>query len=255
MITDLQLSITQLDHAAWIISAYLLGFVVAMPLMGRVSDIYGRRRIFLLCLAIFGISSLFCGLAPQLGASFNPGILSLLGIDTSSPGLIWLVGARLVQAVGGGAIVPLAMAIAGDHYGQERRGLALGIVGAVTEAGGAIGPLYGALIVDHLGWCDIFYLNIPLVVGLMVAAWFLIPRGKRSSARQRIDWLGAALLAAALTCLSPGLAQQGSALSPTVAHQSTPQTRAHPWHCGAGCAAHLRRGLLFLALRRGGRLL
>src|SRR5438105_1249928 len=58
---------TQLDHAAWIISAYLLGFIIAMPLMGRVSDIYGRRRIFLLCLSIFGTGSVLCGLAPTLG--------------------------------------------------------------------------------------------------------------------------------------------------------------------------------------------
>ncbi|HET9920382.1 MAG TPA: MFS transporter, partial [Ktedonobacteraceae bacterium] len=76
IVTDLQIPITQLDHAAWIISAYLLGFIIAMPLMGRVSDIFGRRRIFLLCLAIFGIGSLFCGLAPLL-AQVND--LSFLG--------------------------------------------------------------------------------------------------------------------------------------------------------------------------------
>ncbi|HLZ59164.1 MAG TPA: MFS transporter, partial [Ktedonosporobacter sp.] len=67
IINDLQVPITQIDHASWIISAYLLGFIVAMPLMGRVSDIYGRRRIFLLCLLIFGIGSALCGLAPLLG--------------------------------------------------------------------------------------------------------------------------------------------------------------------------------------------
>ena len=60
----INISIAQIDHAAWIISAYLLGFIIAMPLMGRVSDIFGRRRIFLLCLSIFGIGSIFCGLAP-----------------------------------------------------------------------------------------------------------------------------------------------------------------------------------------------
>src|SRR5579884_1153668 len=66
MITDLSIGPTQLDRAAWIVSGYLLGFVIAMPLMGRVSDMYGRRRVFLICLGIFALGSLFCGLAPVL---------------------------------------------------------------------------------------------------------------------------------------------------------------------------------------------
>lgn len=213
IITDLQIPITQIDHASWIISAYLLGFIIAMPLMGRVSDIYGRRRIFLLCLSIFGIGSIFCGLAPILGDQVDLGFLSVLHIDTSTPGLIWLIAARLIQAIGGGAVVPVAMAIAGDFYGKERRGLALGIVGAVTEAGGVLGPLYGALIVQHFGWQWIFFLNVPIVIGLIAAAWFLIPKGKHL--REGIDWIGAILLGLALTCLSLGLAQQGTSLGPT----------------------------------------
>ncbi len=221
IILDLHIPITQLDHAAWIISAYLLGFVVAMPLMGRVSDIHGRRRIFLLCLSIFGIGSVFCGLAPLLGQNTDLSFLSVLHIDTSSPGLIWLIAARLFQAVGGGAVIPVAMAIAGDFYGQERRALALGIIGAVTEAGGVLGPLYGALIVQHLGWQYIFYLNTPIVLVLMVGAWFFIPKGKRL--HERIDWVGAILLGLALTCLSLGLAQQGTELGPNVANSTAPQ--------------------------------
>ncbi len=221
IITSLQVPITQLDHAAWIISAYLLGFVVAMPLMGRVSDIYGRRRIFLLCLIIFGVGSVLCGLAPELGQMADLSFLSVLHIDTTSPGLIWLIAARLFQAVGGGAIVPVAMAIAGDFYGQERRGLALGVIGAVTEAGGVLGPLYGALIVQRFGWQYIFYFNAPIVIALMVAAWLLIPRGTRLC--EGIDWPGALLLGLALTCLSLGLAQQGTDLGPTMPNSPAPQ--------------------------------
>lgn len=221
IITDLQIPITQLDHAAWIISAYLLGFIIVMPLMGRVSDIYGRRRIFLLCLTIFGLGSIFCGIAPLLGQLVDLSFLSALNIDTSSPGLIWLIVARLVQAIGGGAIVPVAMAIAGDFYGQERRGLALGIVGAITEAGGVLGPLYGAVVVQHLGWQFIFYLNVPVVIALMIGAWLLIPKGTRL--HERIDWLGALLLGIALTCLSLGLAQQGTSLGPPSTTGNAPQ--------------------------------
>ena len=221
IITDLHVPIIQLDHAAWIVSAYLLGFVVVMPLMGRVSDIYGRRRIFLLCLTIFGLGSLLCAVSPLLGEMIDLSFLNGIGIDTSSPGLVILVGARLFQAIGGGAIVPVAMAIANDFYGKERRGLALGIIGAVTEAGGALGPLYGAVVVQHLGWQYIFYLNIPLVIGLMIAAWMLIPKGTRL--REGIDWIGTLLLGIALTCLSLGLAQQGTSLGPAVANTPAPQ--------------------------------
>ncbi len=219
---DLHIPITQLDHAAWIISAYLLGFVIAMPLMGRVSDLYGRRRIFLLCLFLFGFGSFFCAVAPALGNSVSLQFLAPLHIDTSSPGLIWLIAARLIQAIGGGAVVPVSMAIASDFYGQEKRGLALGIIGAVTEAGGALGPLYGAFIVERFGWQYIFYLNIPIVIILAIMAWFLLPKGPHL--REGIDWLGTLLLAATLTCLSLGLAQQGSSLQPVSTSQAPAQS-------------------------------
>src|SRR5439155_10101419 len=151
IINDLNIGVTKLDHAAWIISAYLLGFIIAMPLMGRISDIYGRRRIFLLCLSIFGVGSIFCGLAPVFGQMWDLGFLNAINIDTSSPRLIWLIAARFIQAVGGGAVVPVAMAIAGDFYGEQRRALALGVIGAATEAGGVSGTLYGAVSVQQLG--------------------------------------------------------------------------------------------------------
>jgi EmrB/QacA subfamily drug resistance transporter len=221
IVTDLNIGVTKLDHAAWIISAYLLGFVIAMPLMGRVSDIYGRRRIFLLCLGIFGIGSILCGLAPVFGQLWDLGFLNAINIDTTSPGLIWLIAARFIQAVGGGAVVPVAMAIAGDFYGEQRRALALGIIGAVTEAGGVVGPLYGALIVQQFGWQYIFYLNVPIVIALMIVAWRLIPSGTRLG--EGIDWVGTVLLGLALTCLSLGLAQQGTDLGPTPANTPTPQ--------------------------------
>lgn len=213
--------ITQLDHAAWIISAYLLGFVIVMPLMGRVSDIFGRRRILLLCLGIFGVGSIFCALAPMLGQTIDISFLNNFGIDTSTPGLIWLVAARFVQAIGGGAVVPVAMAVVSDFYGQKKLALALGVIGAVTEAGGVVGPLYGALLVSTLGWTSIFYLNVPIVFVLMLGVLFFIPKNQRL--HEGIDWLGAVLLGVALTCLSLGLAQQGTDLGPSVATSSAPQ--------------------------------
>src|SRR5579884_1721564 len=105
MITDLQIPVVRLDRAAWIVSGYLLGYVIAMPLMGRVSDMYGRRRVFLICLGIFALGSLFCGLAPVLGNQVDITFLQHFGINVAAPGdtsdptmlpapLVWLVAAR-----------------------------------------------------------------------------------------------------------------------------------------------------------------
>src|SRR5215471_3790944 len=244
IIVDLQIPVTQLDRAAWIISGYLLGYVVAMPLMGRVSDMYGRRRVFITCLCIFAFGSLFCALAPVLGDKVSLDFLQGIGVDVSSPGLIWLVAARFVQAAGGGAVVPVAMAVAGDFYGEKRRGLALGLIGMVTEAGGVLGPLYGSIIVQYggfsiplglsilqaSGWQTIFYLNLPIVAILLVFVWRLVPDGKVShangqemviTARRRVDLPGALLLGASLVCLSLGLSQQAAQIVPATTGPSS----------------------------------
>src|ERR1700730_3159941 len=86
IINDLQVPLQQLDRAAWIISAYLLGYVIAMPLMGRISDLYGRRLVFVICLSIFGAASLFCGLATILGNTVDITFLQHFGINVSAPG-------------------------------------------------------------------------------------------------------------------------------------------------------------------------
>ncbi len=233
MILDLQIPIGQLDRAAWIISGYLLGYVIAMPLMGRVSDIYGRRRVFLICLGVFAFGSLFCGLAPLLGNAVDLSFLKNIGTDVSSPGLIWLVAARFIQAAGGGAVVPVAMAIAGDFYGWKERALMLGLIGMVTEAGGVLGPLYGSIIVQSLGWQYIFYLNLPIVALLLILVVRFIPSASVSteegSTRERIDLFGALLLGASLICLSLGLAQQAAQITPTRPTAGTTPIENNPW--------------------------
>lgn len=226
IIEDLQIPVSQLDRAAWIISSYLLGYVLVMPLMGRVSDLYGRQRILLLCLSIFALGSLGCGLAPLLGSTVDLSVLQNIGVNVETPGLTWLVAARFVQAIGGGAVVPVAMAMAGDFYGGKGRGLALGLIGMVTEAGGVLGPLYGSVIVQTLGWQAIFYLNIPIVALLLLLIVRFIPRVAVQGG-ERIDLIGAALLGASLICLSLGLAQEAAQLSPAL---TTPgSTQNNPW--------------------------
>src|SRR4051794_20057195 len=111
---DLRIPITELDKAAWVVTAYLLGYTVALPLMGRVADVYGQRRIYIVSMGIFMVGSLLCALAPDLG---------------------WLIAARGVQAVGGGAVLPVGMAMARHIFGERRIPFMLGILGAVAEAG------------------------------------------------------------------------------------------------------------------------
>jgi len=237
IILDLQIPIDQLDRAAWIISGYLLGYVIAMPLMGRISDMYGRRRVFIICLSIFAVGSLFCGLAPILGNAVDISFLQNVGIDVSSPGLVWLIAARFVQAAGGGAVVPVAMAVAGDFYGVQRRGLALGLVGMVTETGGVLGPLYGAVIVQNWGWQAIFYLNVPIVAVLLFLVWRLIPpmeaTARLTRRKERIDFPGALLLGASLLCLSLGLSQEAAQITPTTTAPGSAPIQNNPWFIAA----------------------
>ena len=101
MLKDLDISIqTQLDEAAWIVNAYLIAYVVTMPFMGRVSDIFGRRLVFVGCLILFAIGSVMVVLAPNLE---------------------WMVVARAATAIGGGAMVPVAIAVIGDIFPEEKR--------------------------------------------------------------------------------------------------------------------------------------
>lgn len=233
IIEDLQLPVSQLDRAAWIISSYLLGYVVVMPLMGRFSDLYGRRRVFVICLSIFALGSLVCALAPLLGNTIDISFLQNIGLNVDIPGLTWLVAARFVQAIGGGAVVPVAMAVAGDFYGKERRGLALGLIGMVTEAGGVLGPLYGSLIMQTLGWQAIFSLNLPIVAVLLYLIIRFIPASATGSNRERVDIPGAVLLGASLICLSLGLSQEAAQISPATTAPGTATVQNNPWFIAA----------------------
>ena len=196
MLRDLDISIqTQLDEAAWIVNAYLIAYVVTMPFMGRVSDIFGRRLVFVACLGIFAVGSVMVVLAPNLP---------------------WMVVARAVTGVGGGAMVPVAIAIVGDVFPDERRPFAMGILGAVDTAGWIWGPLFGATLVRYLSWRWQFYLNLPLSA-LAAAAAFYALRDLRSPVvsergSRRLDVVGAVLLTVALLAVNIGLTQVGGGL-------------------------------------------
>lgn len=181
---DLGIGIDRLDDLAWVVTAYLLGFTVAMPLLGRAGDVYGYRRLYLGATLLFGVGSVLVALAQ---------------------GLAWLVAARVVQAIGGGALIPAAIALASERLPAARRALVFGIVGAAAETGAVLGPLYGGAIIHWIGWRWIFWTNLP-VVALLLLALIAVPEVTRQ--RGRLDVLGGLLLAVGLALVTVALAQR-----------------------------------------------
>ena len=178
-----------LGHASWIVNAYLLAYIVAMPLAGRAADLWGARRLYLIALGLFCLGSLGAGLS------------RIAGPET---GLDWLIAARVVQGLGGGALVPLSMALASHLFSGRSRAAALGVEGAATFVGMAVGPAYGAWVLlnvalpipglDVVGWQWIFFLNVP--VGFVVLLLLYVVAGgvETPRAQGRLD-LPAAILA------------------------------------------------------------
>ncbi len=153
---SLYIDLAHLNEAGWIITAYFLGYTVAMPLFGRLADLRGRRSMSILALVLFMVGSALCVMLSRLGL---------------------FVAARVVQAAGGGALVPIAMAAAADMFPPRRRALVLGIIGGAAEAGGVLGPIYGAGLSALWSWRLIFLVNIPLCLILIPVCWRLLRPG------------------------------------------------------------------------------
>ncbi|MGI8553653.1 MAG: MFS transporter [Dehalococcoidia bacterium] len=188
LIKDLGLPVAHFGQATWIVNGYLLGYTVAMPIVGRLADVYGHVRLYLISLAIFILGSAAVALAPNLG---------------------FLVAARTFQAVGGGGVLPVAMAIASDVLPRERRPLILGGLAATNNASSLLGPLWGAAVVGIWSWRAIFWLNIPLVAPVLIALPML---ARQVSARRSmaVDWTGAGLLTIAIGAGTVALTDDGA---------------------------------------------
>jgi len=183
MIESIGLTQDRFHEAAWIVNGYILGYVVAMPLMGRLADSLGHGRVFAAALGLFLAGSAWVAL---------------------SNGLTMLVIARAVQAIGGGAVVPVAMAIVLSSAAPSRRALGLGAMAAASEAGALVGPLWGGGIAELLGWRAVFWINIPLCLPIAVAIWRLASQRPAGDLRG-VDFLGVALLGLSLVCLTVAL--------------------------------------------------
>ena len=182
---DLKIPFIELDRVSWIVTAYLLGYTVAMPLIGRIGDVYGYTRVYQAGLVVFTIGTCLVAVSPNLE---------------------WMVGARVIQAIGGGATVPIGLALASSALPPQHRGLALGLVIGAAEAGSMIGPAYGGAIVKFLDWRWIFWLNVPQSALLFLALFWLPNRPNREG---RVDYLGGTLLVAALLILSLAFSREG----------------------------------------------
>ncbi|HUD10897.1 MAG TPA: MDR family MFS transporter, partial [Candidatus Saccharimonadia bacterium] len=168
-----------LSKLSWVATAYLLTSAVVTPLYGKISDMFGRKKLFMVAITIFLIGSALCGLAQNMDE---------------------LIFFRGLQGIGGGGLMTMILTIVGDVVPPRQRGRYQGYFGAVFGIASVIGPLLGGFFTDHLSWRWIFYINLPLgVLALIVIAAKLHLATHRAS--HRIDIAGALVLAASTICL------------------------------------------------------
>lgn len=178
IIIDLGIPVNQLQRVTPIITCYLLGYIAAMPLLGRASDRFGRKFILQLSLAGFAVGSVVTALSNDL---------------------VPMVIGRSIQGVASGALLPVTLALAADLWSSRNRATVLGGIGAAQELGSVLGPLYGIAVVAVLStWRDVFWINLPLAAVAMVLIHFSMPARLKPENPERVDVVGGVLLAVAL---------------------------------------------------------
>jgi EmrB/QacA subfamily drug resistance transporter len=183
---DLGASISGLE---WTVNGYTLSFAVLLATGGRLGDIFGRRRMFLIGVVVFALSSATAGLA-------------LSSTD--------LVASRVVQGVGAALMMPGTLSIITDAFPAHERGKAMGTWAGVSALALAVGPVFGGFLTEHVSWRAIFYLNIPVAIGAVTATLFAVRESRDTTVGREVDYLGVATLTATLTALVLALVEGNS---------------------------------------------
>lgn len=173
----------------WMLTIYTLSYAVSIPIMGKFADKFGRKYVYLICVFLFGLGSFICGFSHNLNSFW-----------------VLIIG-RAIQAFGGGGIMPVATAEFGTAFPEEKRGLALGLVGGVYGVANVFGSSVGSLILDIAGqqnWQFIFYVNLPICLFIIVAGIFKLPNRKEENVAP-IDWAGIIVLSISILALLYGL--------------------------------------------------
>ncbi|HWA84793.1 MAG TPA: DHA2 family efflux MFS transporter permease subunit [Opitutus sp.] len=175
-------------ESTWVLTSYLVSNAIVLPVSGWLARVVGRKRFYMGCIALFGASSLLCGLAPTLGL---------------------LVFFRVLQGLGGGGLAPSEQSILADTFPPAQRGQAFALYGIAVVVAPTLGPTLGGWITDHASWRWVFLINVPIcVLSLFLSGWILndppVVRREREELRRgglKVDYLGCALVAVGLGCL------------------------------------------------------
>ena len=170
----------------WVSLSYLLVLVATVAAVGRAADIVGRKLLYVYGFGIFVLGSGLCGLAPSLG---------------------WLIGARILQAVGAAMLQANSVALIFHAMPKDKLGRGLGVQGAAQAMGLALGPVIGGLIVGLFSWRWIFFVNVPVGILGMLLGWFLLPRSRDLETRAQFDWLGTLLFVPAVASVLLSLSE------------------------------------------------
>ncbi len=166
------------DESTWVLTSYLVSNAIVLPLTGWLAAVFGRKRFFLVCVVVFTLSSLLCGLAPSLPA---------------------LVIARVIQGAGGGGMQPMSQAILVDTFPREKQGMAMAIYGMGVVVAPTLGPTLGGWITDNYSWRWIFFLNVPVgILSVILISLLIAESGKSSRSAKNIDFLGLGFLGVGL---------------------------------------------------------